>query len=277
MRASALLHVAALGGAVALPAAWPWLAGAVVANHLGLAAAGMWPRSRLLGPNVIALPAAQAGRGEVALSFDDGPDPAVTPAVLDLLEAAGATASFFCIGRAAAANPWLVRDIVARGHRVENHSDTHPNRFAALSPAGLHREVADAQARLADLAGTAPAYFRAPMGLRSPLLQPVLARLGLSLVAWTRRGYDGVDGQPGAVLRRLGAGLAGGDLLLLHDGRCGRAGDGRPLVLAVLPDLLGRLAACGFRGVAISREQGEWSKPDARLASAGAIWPTSKR
>ena len=251
LRAAALLHVAAIGGALAVPGTWPWLAGAVAASHVGLGAAGMWPRSRVLGPNMVALPPAQAMRGEVGLSFDDGPDPAVTPAVLDLLDAAGATASFFCIGRAAAAQPGLVRAIVARGHRVENHSETHPNWFAALPPAGLRREVADAQARLAELAGTAPAYFRAPMGLRSPLLQPVLARHGLSLAAWTRRGYDGVDGRPDAALRRLCAGLAGGDILLMHDGRCGRGPDGRALVLAVLPELLADLAARGLRGVSI--------------------------
>ncbi len=251
LRVSVGLHAVAAGAALAAPGAWPWWLGAVVADHAVLGAAGMWPRSRLLGPNVTALPPGQAARGAVALTFDDGPDPAVTPAVLDMLERSGARGSFFCIGRQAAMHPDLVREIAARGHGVENHSETHPNHFACLAPVGLAREVGAAQARLADCAGRAPRFFRAPMGLRSPLLQPVLARHGLRLASWTRRGYDGVDGRAAAVLARLVAGLAGGDVLLLHDGRSGRDADGRPLVLAVLPALLERMAALGLTGVAL--------------------------
>jgi peptidoglycan/xylan/chitin deacetylase (PgdA/CDA1 family) len=251
LRVSAALHAAALGGVLAFPAAWPWLLGGVVANHVVLGAAGMWPRSRLLGPNLLALPPESAARGEVALTFDDGPNPEVTPAVLDLLDRHGARATFFCIGEAAAAHPALLREIVARGHRVENHSDTHPKHFACLLPGGLTREVGGAQARLTGLAGQVPRYFRAPMGLRSPMLQPVLARHGLRLAAWTRRGYDGVNGDAEAVLRRLTRNLGAGDVLLLHDGRCGRGQDGQPLVLAVLPLLLERVAASGLTPVCL--------------------------
>ena len=94
MRLSAGLHGAALGLLALHPAWWPWLGGAVVADHALLSAAGMWPRSQALGPSAHRLPHPGAA---VALTFDDGPDPAVTPAVLDLLAAGGARASFFCI------------------------------------------------------------------------------------------------------------------------------------------------------------------------------------
>jgi peptidoglycan-N-acetylglucosamine deacetylase len=262
LRASAGLHVAALAAAAAFPAAWPWLLGGVVANHALLGAVGMWPRSQLLGPNLIALPQRHAAQREVALTFDDGPNPDVTPAVLDLLDRHGATASFFCIGQQAAKHPDLLREIAARGHRVENHSQTHPNSFACLLPPGLAREIGTAQTTLATLAGQSPQYFRAPMGLRSPMLQSVLARLGLHLAAWTRRGYDGVNGDADAVLQRLVTGLAAGDVLLLHDGRCGRDRDGQPLVLAVLPRLLERLGELGLKGVALPVKQGQGSALD---------------
>lgn len=240
LRASVGVHAGAFGLAAAIPAAWPWAAGAVALNQAILTGAGMWPASTLLGPNLRRLP--PTGRAEVALTFDDGPDPAVTPAVLDLLARHGARATFFCIGARARRYSALVRAIAAAGHAVENHTDRHLNRFACLGPGALRREIGAAQATLADLAGAAPEFFRAPMGLRSPLLQPVLDSLGLRLVSWTRRALDGVRGDPGRASRRLLGGLRAGDVLLLHDGDCARAPDGRPVVLAVLPDLLRALA-----------------------------------
>lgn len=236
IRASIALHAAA-PLALAAPHGWAWAAAALLGNHAGLTAAGMWPRSTLLGPNLRRLACGTNGRA-VALTFDDGPDPRVTPQVLDLLDGAGARASFFCIGRAARAHPALVREIVARGHSVENHSDTHPNGFAAYPPGRLRQEICRAQATLSELCGTPPRFFRAPMGLRSPLLDPVLAETPLQYVSWTRRALDGARRNPDAALRRLTNGLTPGDILLMHDGRCARTLTGRPVVLEVLPRLL---------------------------------------
>ena len=254
IRASIGLHGAALA-AVALaprdrrPDVARWALAAVAANQAVLTAAGLWPRSRLLGPNLTRLPATARG---VALSFDDGPDPEVTPRVLDLLDAAGAKASFFCIGQRARAFPDLVREIARRGHGVENHTEHHPRHFAALGRAGMRREILQAQAVLAELAGRPPRWFRAPMGLRSPLLQPVLDGTGLRLASWTRRALDGTRRCTAeAGLRRLSDGLAAGDLLLLHDGHCARDEAGRPVVLQILPPLLERMRARSLPGVSL--------------------------
>ncbi len=233
------------------PARWPWCLGLLAANHLALGAAGMAPRTRLLGPNLTRLPPGRARRGEVALTFDDGPDPAVTPLLLDLLDRHGARASFFVIGRRAARHPALLRDMVGRGHTVENHSHRHSAGFAAYPMPLLARDLAAAQAAIADATGRLPRYFRAPMGLRSPLLHPVLCRLGLRQVSWTRRGLDTRCGEPGRVLARLADGLAGGSILLLHDGNAARTEAGQPVVLAVLPALLARISAAGLRAVAL--------------------------
>jgi len=244
-KASLLCHAGAGIAAVAVPSAWPWALGAVAANHVALTAGGLWPRSHWLGSNWTRLPAAAAARREVAVTIDDGPDPAVTPVVLDLLDANRAHASFFCIARQARANAALCREIVARGHSVENHSDRHSHGFSLLGPGAMAREIDAAQKSLADITGEAPRFFRAPAGLRNPFLQPVLQKLDLQLVSWTRRGFDTVRSDPVAVMARLAHGLAAGDIVLLHDGHAARTPAGEPVVVPVLPRLLDRIAAAG--------------------------------
>jgi peptidoglycan/xylan/chitin deacetylase (PgdA/CDA1 family) len=239
--ATAALHAVAALALLAAPAYWPWALGVVVLNHAVLTAVGLWPRSTALGENLVRLPAAAVARREVALTIDDGPDPEVTPAVLDLLDAAGARATFFCIAQRAAQHPDLVREIVRRGHSVQNHSHVHRHNFSLLGPRGFAREIQAAQAVLADLTGDTPRFFRAPAGLRNPFLAPVLHRMGLTLASWTRRGFDTRERDPQRVLQRLTRGLAAGDILLLHDGHCARDAQGRPVVLAVLPELLAAL------------------------------------
>jgi peptidoglycan/xylan/chitin deacetylase (PgdA/CDA1 family) len=251
LRATAAVHFAAPLAMAVEPALWPWAIGAVALNHVVLTGAGLWPRSSALGENLVRLPAAAVARREVALTIDDGPEPTVTPAVLDLLDAAGAHATFFCIAERARRHPELVREIVRRGHSVQNHSHGHCHNFSLLGPRGFAREVEAAQAVLAELTGHVPTFFRAPAGLRNPFLAPVLHRLGLTLASWTRRGFDTRERDPQRVLERLARGLAAGDILLLHDGNSARDAQGRPVVLTVLPALLGALREQGLRPVTL--------------------------
>jgi peptidoglycan-N-acetylglucosamine deacetylase len=251
LQASAVIHAGAGAGLLLAPASWPLAIGAVAANHLALTVAGLLPRNGLLGPNITRLPAAAAARGEVVLTIDDGPDPDVTPRVLDQLAAAKARATFFCIGRRAAAHPVLTREIIARGHTIENHSEHHWKRFSTLGPGGMAREISAAQETLTQITGCTPRYFRPPAGLRNPFLDPVLARLELRLATWTRRAYDTRVGDPQRVLARLGNGLAGGDILLLHDGNAARSPAGTAVILDVLPQLLARIRAAGLTTVTL--------------------------
>jgi len=248
---SVVVHLAALATAFWLPGAWPWAVGAVVLNHALITAAGLTPRSSVLGPNVTRLPAAAVARREVALTIDDGPDPEVTPQVLDLLDAHGQRATFFCIAERVAAHPGLAREIVARGHSVQNHTARHRHNFSFLGPRGYVAELSRAQEVLTQVTGQRPSCFRAPAGLRNPFLAPVLRRLGLSLVSWTRRGFDTRERDPSKVLERLVRGLAAGDILLLHDGNAARTAGGQPIVLAVLPALLARLETDRLRAVTL--------------------------
>jgi len=240
---TAAIHAGAIASLIARPHWWPFALGAVAANHLTLTAAGLWPRSTLLGPNWTRLPVAAAARGEIALSIDDGPDPEVTPRVLDALDASGVRATFFCIGARVARHAALARDIVARGHALENHTQHHRNYFSLMGPRAIAAEIGRAQMTIADVTGIAPRFFRAPAGLRNPLLDPLLRRFGLQLASWTRRGFDTVNRDPHDVLRKLVHKLAAGDILLLHDGQAARTRAGRPVIEAVLPPLVASFAS----------------------------------
>src|ERR1700682_2206335 len=229
MRGSVALHLAAVGVVLARPRPWPWALSAVVADHLLLTAAGLWPKSRLLGPNWTRLPAAAGGGAgaAIAITIDYGPDPQITPPVLALLEAHGARPTFCCIGERVARHPALAREIVQRGHAIENHSQRHLHRFSLLGPRALAQEIGRAQQTIAAATGEVAQFFRAPAGLRNPFLEPVLARANLRLVSWTRRGFDTVSGNAARVRGKLTRHLQDGDILLLHDGHAARTAAGR--------------------------------------------------
>ena len=234
------------------PAIWQWTLGAVIVNHLLiLATVVLWPGSRLLGPNMIRLPATAALRGEVALTFDDGPDPFVTPKVLDLLDQYGAKATFFCIANKVIAHPELAREIIRRGHSVENHTNSHPHAFAFFGPGALQHEIDSAQTAIYATTGVTPVFFRAPMGFRNPFLAPMVERAGLCYTNWTRRGLDTFAKSAEPVLQRLQRGLAAGDILLLHDGRSLQPHNEAPIILDVLPRLLEHLKTLNLKSVAL--------------------------
>jgi peptidoglycan/xylan/chitin deacetylase (PgdA/CDA1 family) len=241
--ASIGIHAGALALVLLEPSRWPWAVAVLLLNHGAISAAGLWPRSTLLGANLTRLPEPAAQRGEVALTFDDGPDPEVTPQVLDILDRHRARATFFCIGERAAAHPDICRDIVARGHRIENHGQRHPHHASLFGLGGWRREVGDGLRTIERITGRRPQYFRAVAGLRNPFLDPVLGHFGLRLATWTRRGYDTRCGDADTVFRRLTRGLGAGDILLMHDGHAARDGNGVPVVVAVLPRLLAELAS----------------------------------
>ena len=251
MQASFAVHAAAAAGIVAAPSLWPWALGGVLADHLALTAAGLWPRSTLLGANWVRLPPAAHARREFAITIDDGPDPEVTPRVLDVLDREGARATFFCIGTRVAARPALAREIARRGHAIENHSQTHSHRFSLLGPRAMAAEVAAAQHSIAAAIGEPPRFFRAPAGLRNPFLDPVLCRLSLTLASWTRRGFDTVSGDAALVRRRLLGGLGAGDILLVHDGHAARGPAGQPVILEVLPAIIAAARAAGLAPVTL--------------------------
>ena len=256
LRATIAVHVIAIALTMADMSLWPWTLGVMAANHVLLTVLSVDPRGSLLGRNLTRLPADAIARAQVAVTIDDGPDPDVTPRVLDILDAHGAKATFFCVGANVAAHPDLAREIVRRGHAIENHSNEHGWHFALSGSGRFAREIAAAQQAITSVTGVEPTFFRAPAGMRNPFLDSALRRLGLSLTSWTRRGFDTVERDPQSVLARLTRGLAAGDILVLHDGNASRTRSGTPVVVEVLPALLDAIHSGGLHAVTLRAATG---------------------
>ncbi|WP_415880801.1 polysaccharide deacetylase family protein [Methylomonas sp. TEB] len=261
MKVSLAITIAAPLAIVIQPSIWPWAMIIFIADQLVLTFAGLWPRCSWVGSNWTSLPPAAAARGDIAITIDDGPDPEITPAVLDMLDRFGAKATFFCIAAKAQRYPDLCRDIVKRGHAVENHSMHHKYHLPFLLLNGWMAELNTAQDALTKVTGIRPRFFRPPVGLRNPLLDPVLSRLGLQLASWTKRGFDTIENNPQVVLAKLLKDLKAGDILLLHDSNSARTNSGQPVILAILPALLEAIAAANLQPVTLSESLDRCQNP----------------
>ena len=197
---------------------------------------------------------------QIAITFDDGPNPAITPKLLDLLDQHQAKATFFMIGRWVRECPDLVREIARRGHCVGNHTHTHPNLFW-LTPGQVHKELQQCQDALRDALGAAPVYFRPPYGLRNPWVVPVARRLGMQTVMWTMIPGDWHQGPVGTLIRTMepiaqhamqAATRTSGDVLCLHDGTQRALGGDRTRTLRALEVCLPRWRELGLKFVTIA-------------------------
>ena len=154
------------------------LAGAALAAG-GCAYAAMWPSSRIFGSTLIA----PAHPDEIALTFDDGPNPAWTPKLVDLLGKHGVKATFFFVGRYAQAEPILTRYVADAGHLIGNHSWTHPN-LALTAPRRVREELRRTKDSLEQIAGKPVRVFRPPFGGRRPDVLRAARELGMTPVLW---------------------------------------------------------------------------------------------
>jgi peptidoglycan/xylan/chitin deacetylase (PgdA/CDA1 family) len=155
-------------------------------------------------------------KAAVALTFDDGPDPQSTPLLLDLLDRYRAAATFFITGQNAERYPDLVRDILARGHAIGNHSYSHDNFVMCKSHRTLVREINAAQ-QLFRRFGVVPLAFRPPVGITSPRLPRALDETGLFIVNFSRRAGDMGNRRVKHLAERILKRLRWGDIVMLHD------------------------------------------------------------
>ncbi len=174
-----------------------------------------FPQWRMFGPSLCSV---QTTQKVVALTFDDGPDPASTPALLDLLARKGASATFFCIGKRVARHRELARRIAAEKHLIGNHSFAHSRRTNFFGDARLRADLELAQREITQAVGRAPEFFRPPMMLTNQGVFRVTRALSLTVAGCTVRGYDRRGSRTQKMLHRVLRRLKPGVIIALHDG-----------------------------------------------------------
>ncbi len=199
-------------------------AGLGTAGALGLAAGGyayaaMWPGSGIFGAPLIAPKRA----GELALTFDDGPNPIWTPRLLDVLAKHDVKATFFMLGGRAQAEPELVRRVAAEGHLIGNHSWDHPN-LAVTAAGKVREELVRTCGTLEEITGQKIKYFRPPFGARRPAVFRIARSLGLCVVTWNAMTSDWSETSPDRIVGELTKKIDGlarrgrAANVVLHDG-----------------------------------------------------------
>jgi len=187
------------------------------AAALGLLGYGVFsPRSRLLAPVIWR---GQRGKsGQVALTFDDGPHPESTPAILDILAEHDVPAAFFVIGANAHDQAELLQRMHARGHLIANHSYDHDY----MGTFGVYdywvKQIERTNSVIESAIGRRAAFFRPPMGFKHHRMAKAARDCECSMVTWSRRAWDGLPTTPERILRHLNHRCQPGDIILMHDG-----------------------------------------------------------
>lgn len=190
------------------------------------------------------------GGNRVALTFDDGPHPATTQQVLDILEAAKVRATFFVVGWKVERHPEIVRAMIERGHEVGVHGYQHDRLYAFKSPRDVERDIELACAAVERAAGARPVWFRPPVGFVTPRTAAGARRAKMEIVGWSVRALDGVAGaHPDRVVRRVEKHLSDGSIVLLHD--ASEREDFVPASIDALPRILSAISRAGLRTVTI--------------------------
>ena len=182
----------------------------------------------------------------VALTFDDGPNPDATPAILDALAECGVKATFFVLGRHAERWPDLVRRAAVEGHAIGNHGFYH-RKLQFKSPHYVREDLTRGTRAIEQAAGVHPGLFRAPHGFRSPWVTAIARSLGQRTVGWSLGVWDsdrpGVD----AIVQRTLEGARPGSILLLHDGDGYDPAGDRMQTARAVPQIVDRLLQQGYR------------------------------
>jgi peptidoglycan-N-acetylglucosamine deacetylase len=206
------------------------------------------------------------GSRRVALTFDDGPHPVTTRRVLEVLAPTRHRATFFVLGEKARRHPGVVREIHAGGHTLALHGDSHDRLHSFRRSRSIRDQVVRAAAAVEAAAGARPRFFRPPLGHTSFTTVRGARLAGVTLIAWSSRGYDGIRGRsPDAVLARVSRTLIDGAIVMLHD--AAEHDDFEPASVLALPRLLALLDERGLTSVGLDALLGDLPHPPPRSAS----------
>jgi peptidoglycan-N-acetylglucosamine deacetylase len=209
-------------------------------------AAWVWPALR--GP--LGVEDRTASGAGYALTFDDGPHPQGTPAVLEILAREGASATFFLVGEQVRRNPALAREIVAAGHQIGLHCDRHRN-LLRLAPWQVRADIARAKDTIEQASGRAVGLYRPPYGVLNASALRIARAHGWRTLLWSHWGKDWQARATAESIATLLTGGAGeGSVLLLHDADDYSAADSWRRTAAALPRVLETLAGRGLQAVA---------------------------
>jgi peptidoglycan/xylan/chitin deacetylase (PgdA/CDA1 family) len=247
--------IIALTGIVGAPGWVLAVMGSFAAILAVLALDAFHPRVNLFAPAIVRIPPGSDNRSPIALTFDDGPVEPYTREILEILEQYGAKASFFCIGENVVRAPELARAIVARGHTLGNHTQTHRNLMFA-SRRQIAEELDRCQHSIEDATQVSPRFFRCPKGYKNPMLHAELRRRSLRLVGYGYPIWDVQNPPPDELLERLLSRAASGDVVVMHDGYPPGAMGSRDSLVTALPAMLEGLRARGLTPVSLGSMAG---------------------
>lgn len=172
-------------------------------------------RAEIFMTSVCSLP--QLSATNLLVTFDDGPHPTCTPQILDILKQFQAKAIFFCIGKNIAAYPELVKQIVAEGHIVANHSYNHSNMIGMYSTSKVSAEIEQTEQAIIACVGSSLKLYRPPFGVTNPNIAKAVKALHMQAIGWNVRSFDTVSTNKMEVLNRITPNLKNGDIILFHD------------------------------------------------------------
>ncbi|MCB6182906.1 polysaccharide deacetylase family protein [Leeia sp. TBRC 13508] len=260
------LHVLAITWLLLQPENWLVVLLFLLVLHVLVGLLGMLPRSQALGDNLTQFEPEELP-GRICLTLDDGPDPRLTPQILQILAKYQVKVTFFCIGRRVEQYPEVVRQIQSEGHQVENHGYAHRVSNPCSGLAGWKAEIQQGADAIFRQTAIRPTLYRPMAGLRNPFLDPVLQRLSVKQVTWSRRAYDTREKNPTVVLDKLTRDLVSGEILLMHDGHAANDANGSPVILSVLPSLIESVHAKGFTFCTLAEAFEIAAKADEQLSS----------
>ena len=227
-----------------------WLALVFMFSYVSLCLFGiLFPRCEMFADVIESGP---AGRAQVALTFDDGPDPETTPRILEALRKRNYKATFFVIARKAEQHPGVVAAILQAGHELGLHGYEHDRLTAWRAPSRIVADIRKAQEVLLRLAGQKVFWYRPPIGHVSPRTAEAVRKADVELVAWSVRCVDGLRNRnPRRVAARVERKLHDGAIVMLHD--ASERGEFVPATVQCIDAILDSVARRGFASVTLSQ------------------------